>query len=382
MMNSISTKKCRLCNSSLSTQPNLKLENVPRGVHDLLTFERLGYDVGVDIEVYQCNGCGLVQLAGEAIIYDDQLGTAHAFSPGMVSHRKQQAHNFVGRFNLTDKKVVEIGCGDGHFLALLSEAGAKPFGIEPSKKSTQIGREKGLPIQEGYLNKTSEIEGTPFDAFVILHVLEHLLDPNEFLQTIYQNLTTNAVGFVEVPSLEKILENQRVYDFITEHLSYFSIKTLRFALEKNGFEVLDIQRDWGGEHLVAMVQKQPLERFDPVIDCINSLTKELVELVDTNSSAGKRVAIWGASTHGITLLSLTKLKGLAYVVDSSPYKQGFFTPISHLAIVAPDRLKTDPVDTVIVMAPRFSDEIVGQLRTELQFTGTIAVIKGTSLEFA
>lgn len=371
---------CRLCRFALSTQPSIKLENIPRGGHVLPKSDQLDADFGVDLEVYECENCGLVQIAAESLVYADQVGSAHASSPGMLSHRKRQAYELVERFNLRDKNILEVGCGDGHFMESLAEAGAIPFGIEPSERATELGREHGLKIQEGYMGKNVHIEGYPFDAFVTMHVLEHAPDPNDFLQGVYENLTGDGVGLIEVPSFEQTLENQRIYDFITDHLSYFSVKTLRFALEKNGFNVLDIQRDWGGEHIVAIVQKQEQERLADFRMGVNFLIGEMLTFIKNYSSKGKRVAIWGASTNGVTLLSLAQFQGIVYIVDSSPHKQNRFTPVSHLPIVEPSRLKTDPVDAIMVIATRFTDEIVNQLKTELGFAGTIAVLKKNSLE--
>ncbi|HEY9867352.1 MAG TPA: methyltransferase domain-containing protein [Candidatus Obscuribacterales bacterium] len=373
-------RNCRVCKFPLPLQPSIKLENIPRGGHVLPKYEQLDSDLGIDLEVYQCQNCGLVQITAQSLVYADQVGSSHASSPGMVSYRKQQAYDLVDRFHLKGKDVLEVGCGDGHFMELLAEAGAISFGIEPSERSTELGRQQGLRIQQGYMGKNAQIEGYPFDGFVTMHVLEHAPDPNDFLQGVYENLTPNGVGLIEVPSFEQTLEHQRVYDFITDHLSYFSIKTLRFVLEKNDFKVLDLQRDWGGEHLVAIVQKQERENLAYLRQGVDSLIAEITNFVNAYSSQGKRVAIWGASTNGVTLLSLAQLEGIVYVVDSSPYKQNRFTPVSHLPIVEPSRIKTDPVDAIMVMATRFTDEIVHQIKAEIGFDGTIGVLKANSLE--
>ncbi|CBN55136.1 MULTISPECIES: class I SAM-dependent methyltransferase [Kamptonema] len=376
----MATRNCRLCRFPLSIHPSIKLKNIPRGGHVLPKYEQLETDTGVDLEVYQCENCGLVQLTAESLVYADQVGSAHASSPGMLSHRKRQAYELVEQFNLRDKTILEVGCGDGHFMEFFAEAGAIPFGVEPSERSTELGRKHGLKIKQGYMSKNAKIEGAPFDAFVTMHVLEHAPDPNDFLQGIYENLTPNGVGFIEVPSFEQTLENERIYDFITDHLHYFSVKTLRFALEKNDFKVLDIKRDWGGEHIVATVQKQERESLANLQTGVDFLIQKMWDFINAYSFQGKRVAIWGASTNGVTLLSLAQFKGIVYVVDSSPHKQNRFTPVSHWPILDPSHLKTDPVDAIMVMATRFTDEIVNQIKTEIGFTGTIAVLKGNSLE--
>lgn len=381
-MSHSSPNTCRLCGASLSQEPIIKLENVPCGAHVFPTKEQLNTDVAVNLKIYQCSSCSLVQLGGEQVTYADQVTSAHGYSPKMLEHRRKQADHFITQFHLNGKKVMEVGCGDGHFMELLAKAGAKPFGIEPSKKSVELGRQKGLPIQYGYMSKSSVVESAPFDAFVTMHVFEHISNPNEFLQAIYNNLTHDAMGLIEVPSFEKALEGQRIYDFLIDHLSYFTIKTLRFALEKNGFEILNIERDWDGEHIVAIVQKQEQNSLDQLSKSVEQLSQQLTEFIENYLSQGKRIAVWGASHHGMTLLSLAQPKGLAYVVDSSPHKQGRFTPASHLPIVPPSQLITDPVDAVIIMTPRFYDEIIQQLCTDIQFQGDIAVLNGNRLEFS
>ena len=77
---------------------------------------------------------------------------------------------------------------------------------------------------------------------------------------------------------------------------------------------------------------------------------------------------------------MVRTNGVEYVVDSASYKQGRFTPVSHLPIVGPERLRSQPVDVVIVVAPRYNDEIVAQLKDELQFKGTIALLRGSDIE--
>jgi 2-polyprenyl-3-methyl-5-hydroxy-6-metoxy-1,4-benzoquinol methylase len=379
-MSNSQSNNCRLCGTLLSEKPVIKLENVPRGAHVFPTAEQLDEDFTVNLDIYQCSSCGLVQLGGESVIYADQVTSAHGYSPKMLEHRRQQAHDFVTQFHLQGKKAIEVGCGDGHFMELLEEMGVEAFGVEPSAKSAELGIKKGLKIQPGYLRKNSLLKDASFDAFVTMHVLEHIPNPNEFLQAIHENLNPGAVGLIEIPSFEIALERQRVYDFLVDHLSYFTVKTLKLALETNGFEVLHIERNWDGEHIVAKVQKQEQNSLNMLSESVQQLGQQLNEFTDSYVSVGKGVAIWGASHHGMTLLSLTKPQGLAYVVDSSPHKQGRFTPAFHLPIVPPSRLLEEPVGAVIIMAHRFSDEITQQLQGEMNFKGAIAVLSGNKLK--
>src|SRR5205085_836788 len=107
---------------------------------------------------------------------------------------------------LAGKRVIDVGCGDGHLVRILSDTGTEAAGLEPSKKAKAIGESRGLRIIEGYATQGHQIEGSPYDAFVSIHSLEHVPDPNDFLQGVRASLAPRGVGLVEVPSVEQILE--------------------------------------------------------------------------------------------------------------------------------------------------------------------------------
>ena len=182
-----------------------------------------------------------------------------------------------------------------------------------------------------------------------------------------------------MPSLEQTLEGGRFYDFFPDHVSYFSFLTLRHALERNGFEVIEISRGMNGEYNVALVRKVPENDFVPMQNTLNVIVQDLRNFVETCNRQGRRVAAWGAGGKGITVLAVAQVKGIDYVIDSDPHKVGRFTPVTHLPIFAPEKLLSDPVDVVIVTALAYRDEILAELRDVLRFRGVIAVL-GKQLE--
>jgi SAM-dependent methyltransferase len=374
------TIPCRLCRAPLPAEPAFCLDGIPQGAQALPSCEELASDHGVSVEIRQCPLCGLVQLNGPQIIYREGSTSATSFSRSMLEHRRKQAREFVKRFTLQGCKVLEVGCGDGHFLELLALEGALASGVEPSAKAAKAGMARGLKITNGYVSRSQPTEGQPYDAFVTIHVMEHVSDVTEFLQGIWSAMGPNAVGFIEVPSLEQILERSRFYDFMPDHLSYFSRDTLRLACENNGFAVIETGRDWEGEHDYAFVRKRELVDFGrfqlnarKIVDHFNAFLLDQV-------SAHRRVAVWGASHHANVLLSQVNHGGVEFVIDSATYKQGHCMPVSHLPIVSPSALRTKKIDTVLVIAPRFYKEILHCLLSEYRFPGCVAVMNRESIE--
>ncbi|NWO96054.1 class I SAM-dependent methyltransferase, partial [Escherichia coli] len=137
--------------------------------------------------------------------YDDYLMTT-SHSNQMQSYQRDQAQDFVIRFDLKGKHVREMGCGDGNYLDHLREAGAVVSGIEPSKRFRALAVEKGYAVEAGYVTADRRLADGPFDGFVTRQVLEHVPDINDFLIGIRRNLKPGAYGLIEVPSLEKALE--------------------------------------------------------------------------------------------------------------------------------------------------------------------------------
>lgn len=130
----------------------------------------------------------------------------------------------VSRFGLFGKKVLEIGSNKGDMLDVLEEAGVTAIGIEASSKSVAIGKSVGREMIHGYIGDMNKVNSYPFDAFVSLNYLEHLPDPGRIIKIIYNNSTVNAVGFVTVPNLDYLLETRCFYEFVADHLSYFTKK--------------------------------------------------------------------------------------------------------------------------------------------------------------
>jgi SAM-dependent methyltransferase len=350
----------------------LRLPGAPRDIQHLLRAEHLASDKPVDIEVRSCGSCGFVQINPllEDRYYDDYLmGTTH--SAQMQELQRRQARDFVGRFGLAGKKVFEAGCGDGSFSAHLRDAGAQVSGIEPSRRFRELAIARGFDVEEGYLDAGRQLRNGPFDGFATRQVLEHVPDIHSFLTGIRRNLRPGAAGFIEVPSLEKALADLRYYDFFTDHVNYFSRATLELAVRLNGFELIETFADMYDEYNVALVRAVDPPSLADIQAESTRLADELRRLVTDAGAAGKKVAIWGAGGKGLTVLALARLPKVEALVDSDPFKQGRYTPVSHLLVEAPSAERLSGVDTVVVTAMAYHKEIEKQLRGEFAFKGTV-----------
>ena len=372
--------KCRVCGQSFFKEPLLRYENMPKSAQFLPGFSSLGSDKGIRLDIYQCSGCGLVQINNRPVSYYRQVIRAADVSEEMKDFRNKQFGYFVERFLLKGKKVIEIGCGSGEYLSIMKQAGVDAYGLECSRKSVEKCAKSGLKVAKEFIrNGSHKLKHAPFDAFFMLNFLEHLPDPNSTLRGIYNNLTDGGVGIVEVPNLDMILRNKLFSEFVRDHLSYFTKETLSLVLSLNGFEVIECGEVWHEYIISAIVKKR--SKIDVARFCKHQaqLKNEIEGYLGRFKS--KRVAIWGAGHQALTLISLMNLSGkVKYVVDLAKFKQGKYTPATHIPIVSPEALKRDPVDAIIVMAASYSDEVARIIRKKFNKNIHISILRDFGLE--
>jgi len=342
--------------------------------------EALASDNGIDLDIRQCTGCGTVQLTNDPVPYYREVIRASAFSNEMRAFRKNQFRDFVARYSLEGKKVIEVGCGRGEFMKIMNECGAEAYGLEYSEDSVRSCIENGLRTFRGYVESADwKAPGAPFDAFYVLNFLEHMPDPNSVLGGICNSLRDGAVGLVEVPNFDMILRTKLFSEFISDHLFYFTRNSLNCLLSLNGFEIIESREVWHDYVISSVVRK----RGKPdVADFDAGLARVRGQLDAFVASYGRgRVAIWGAGHQALTMIAMAGLAGkIRYVVDSAPFKQGRYTPVTHIPIVSPQTLESDPVDAIVVMAASYSDEVAVLIRQEHGNRMSVAILRDSGLQ--
>ena len=77
------------------------------------------------------------------------------------------------------------------------------------------------------------------------------------LAGIHRNLTPDGVGLITVPSFDHILRFDAYYEFVRDHLLYFTETTFRRMLETNGFDILEMGL-FNEDTIYAYVRKRPV----------------------------------------------------------------------------------------------------------------------------
>ena len=375
-------RACRVCGGALFEEPLARYTNMPRAAQDLPDATSLAHATGVDLEVFQCAACGLVQLASEPVPYYREVIRAAAVSDVIRRAKSEQLARFIDEHDLYGKRIVEVGCGRGEFLLLLQGQEVEAFGLEASPNAVADCVASGLRVVQGYPDQSAGVwPGQPFDGFLLLMFLEHMPEPGVALRAIADHLVDGAVGLVEVPNFDMVVRQTLFSEFVADHLLYFTAQTLRTTLEISGFEVISVDELRDGYVLSAVVRRRKRLDISAFWEQQERLTTELRNYL--GGFGARRVAVWGAGHQAFATIAMTGIAGdIRYVVDSAPFKQGRYTPATHLPIVAPEALRTDPVDAVIVMAASYSDEVARIVREQFDLDLAVVILRDNGLEAA
>lgn len=364
---------CVLCGKILNNEI-FHMENMPSKVQHLLKADEIEDDKGMNLHLYECDGCGLVQFDCQAVSYYKDVIRAVGLSDTMKKLRIDQYKRVIDKYALSGKTVWEVGCGGGEFLGLWEGLGVSYFGVENNPDLVKKAKNSGLDVEQGFVDAGYISSKGPFDVFVSFNYLEHQPDPKGMVEGIYNNLKVGGIGLVTVPSFEYFIEKASYYEFMRDHIVYYTEEALSNLFRMNGFEVCEISRFNGDTTEIIVRKRRKLElpdfnsQRDYISNCLNEFVREHDDI--------ENIAVWGASHQGLTMLATLNMDfSIDYIIDSSPMKWDRYSTVSHLKIVKPEKAYTDNPDLVIIMAPAFSQEIADQIRQHSEDIKYVLAIK-------
>ena len=340
-----------------------------------------------------CEACSLVQLretVDPAVMFSDYLYFS-SFSDTMLAHAKAIVERTIEAERLHGESlVVEIASNDGYLLQYYQRKGIPVLGIEPAANIAEVAvRERGIPTRVDFfsadLAASLRAEGLRAAVVHANNVFAHVPDTNGFMRGLATILADDGVAIVEAPYVRTMLD-QREFDTIYhEHVFYFSLTAVDRLARRHGMVVADVEElgIHGGSlrfflrqakaagpsaRVQALLEKEQRwgvddrATYDAFGDDVKALRESLRTLLTDLKARGGRLAAYGASAKGSTLLNFFGIGRdlLDFVVDRSTVKQGRYTPGTHLLIRPVDALSQERPDYVLLLTWNFRDEILGQ----------------------
>lgn len=163
--------------------------------------------------------------------------------PSML-YKKQRVsgnkiYNIVSKFKRPNN-ILEIGCGAGGILEIFRDAGSGVLGLDFDDEFLDIARARKINVARG----STELlcENDKFDLIILSHVLEHIVEPAEFLKDLIIFLNDGGLLYIEVPSVDRVAEGGYGYDllnyFQNAHTIHFTTKTLEMMCKSIGLRPL------------------------------------------------------------------------------------------------------------------------------------------------
>jgi SAM-dependent methyltransferase len=381
---------CRSCGSG-PLQAVLSLGRTPLA-NALLTAARLDApEPTYPLDLVFCATCALVQITETVppdILFSDYPYLS-SFSDTAVLSAKHLAERLTHARHLDAQSLVlEIASNDGYLLQHYRALGVPVLGIEPAAHIARVAEQHDMPTRCAFfgrqLAQVLVAEGRRATVLHANNVLAHVADLHGVLAGIAMVLKPDGLAVIEVPYVRDLIEQCEFDTIYHEHLCYFSLTALarlftRHALTLSDVELLPLHGGslrlfvvHGGTEpssrvtdMLAAEQSAGMLRFDyyrHFADRVAALRRELVGLLHRLKAAGKRLAAYGASAKGSTLLHFCGIGAdvLEFVVDRSPVKQGRFTPGTHLPILPLEALLERRPDYVLLLTWNFADEILLQ----------------------
>lgn len=346
--------------------------------------EALAYPRG-DILLGHCSGCGFVcntlfEVSDNE--YSTRYEETQGFSPTFNRFARALARRWIERYDLHNKRILEIGCGKGEFLALLCELGNNSgIGVDPSYVPGRLNS-PALPrmqfLQELYGRAHANL---PADFITCRHTLEHIAPTGEFMRMIRDTIgdRREAIVAFDLPDILRVLREGAFWDIYYEHCSYFSAGSLARLFRSARLEVTDLERDYDDQYLVigAHAANEPTTASLPLENDLDTIADLVARFPGTVShqiekwrgciqdivSRNKRVVLWGSGSKGVAFLTTLGIKSeIEYVVDINPYRQGKFMPGTGHPIVSPQFLVEYQPHYIIIMNAIYSSEIGNNVR--------------------
>lgn len=380
---------CRSCTRA-DLVPVLSLGRTPLA-NSLLTCAQVASpEPTYPLDMVFCPHCSLVQITETVppeLMFSEYLYFS-SFSDTMLRQAEVLTRRLIDERGLDRHSLVaEVASNDGYLLQYYTAADVPVLGIEPARNIAQVAQERGIRTLCDFfgaeLARRLVGEGQQADVIHANNVLAHVPDLNGVAAGIRTLLKDDGVAVVEAPYVKEMIDHTEFDTIYHEHLCYFSLTALERLFRRHGLSVVDVERlpIHGGSLRVflskgaspSLAVRQLLDEearwgvdqptfYAAFRARVQRLRDELCRLLDGLKADGKRIAVYGASAKGSTLLNYCGIgqETLDFVVDRSTFKQGRYTPGTHLPIYAPQKLLEARPDYVLLLTWNFREEILAQ----------------------
>jgi SAM-dependent methyltransferase len=398
--------RCRFCGTELRTTfVDLGLSPLCQTHIESHQLDRM--EPFYPLHAWVCHECFLVQL--EEYVAPADIFTEYAYFSSYIDALVEQGRRYTeaacARFGISrDSLVIEIASNDGYLLQHFAAAGVPVLGIEPAANVARVAQARGIRTEvcfHGSATAERIVAGYgQADLVIGNNVLAQVPALNDFVAGMKRLMKPGGVATLEFPHLLQLIGRLEFDTIYHEHFSYFSLYTSERILAAHGLALFDVEElpIHGGSLRLYARHAEDASRPDSIrlgalrareralgvtgLDLyrgfdarVREAKRRLLSFLIGLKDQGKTIAGYGAPGKGNTLLNYCGLRTdfLDYTVDRNPYKQGKFTPGTHIPILSPEHLRETRPDFILILPWNLQQEITAQLAYVREWGGRFIV---------
>jgi SAM-dependent methyltransferase len=401
-----SSRACRFCGHALQTT-FVDLGMSPLCQTHIETQQLNSMEPFFPLHAWVCERCFLVQL--EEYVAPANIFSEYAyfssFADSWVEHARKYSVLMRERFGIgRDSLVMEIASNDGYLLQHFVAASVPVLGIEPAANIAKVAHDKGIRTEVCFHGRASadKVVAKYGQADLLLgnNVLAHVPDLNDFVAGMKRLLKPTGVITMEFPHLQRLMEQNQFDTIYHEHFSYFSFFTVEQVFAAHGLTLFDVDElsTHGGSIRIYARHEQDsskpvstraqqlrarelalgfnrLQTYQNFAEQVKSTKRKILSLLIDLKNRGSSIVGYGAPGKGNTLLNYCGIRTdlLSYTVDRNPYKQGKYTPGTHIPILSPDTIRDTRPDYIFILPWNLKDEIIAQMSFVREWGGKFIV---------
>ena len=381
---------CRFCAAPL-TQSFVDLGMSPLCQTHIEVSQLSSMEPFFPLHALVCERCWLVQL--QEFVAPSDIFSEYAYfssySDSWVEHARRYADKMCTQYGVGAKSlVVEIASNDGYLLQHFHARGVPVLGVEPAANVAKVAVGKGIRSEVMFFGRetAAKVSAKYGKADLLLgnNVLAHVPDLNDFVGGMQTLLSPSGMITMEFPHLQRLIEGNQFDTIYHEHFSYFSFLTVHRVFAHHGLALFNVEElpTHGGS---LRIYAQHAQASRPIEACVGELLarerslgyeqlstyqrfgeqvretkRKVLDFLIDAKRRGKRIAGYGAPGKGNTLLNYCGIRSdfLDYNVDRNPYKQGKFTPGTHIPILPVEKIRETRPDYLFMLPWNLSEEIM------------------------
>ena len=372
--------------------PFMSFGNMPLA-NGFLTEKQFEDEYFFDLKIAFCQNCNMVQITEQPrreMMFNENYPFFSGTSTQMAKHFEEFADQVKNDYLHTDNPfVVEIGSNDGIMLKHFAKSIIRHLGIEPARNVAEVAIDNGVNticafFDEELAKKIVHGYGHA-DVFLGANVMCHIPYIHSIIEGIKILLKPDGVAIFEDPYLGAVLRKTSYDQIYDEHTFLFSVTSIKYLFEMHGMELIDVesQKTHGGSmrYTVARKGMHPITanvKLQLLIEKLDGLDnpgtydtfkencersrRELITLLENIKNEGKRVVGYAATSKSTIILNYCGLttKDIEFVCDTTPIKQGKFSPGMHIPVLPHGEFTNDYPDYALLFAYNHMDEIMAK----------------------